>query len=1086
MSKAYDSVNFELFQKSLLRLQMPQQLINILSNLLFNRTNRVITNLGLTNFYSVKNGIDQGETITPLFWRIYYDPLITHISTHFSGYTLSTTWQPCLTYPSTNHLHTSISVLAYMDDTIWITQSKEELDKIINTATSFYNMANIQINPTKSTFISKQPSASISFLHSNLASIPIHQPFKFLGCWFTLNNKHTQQIKLIQDEAIQLANIANTKNITDKQITYIINTVIIPTTEYRIQNIVIPLSTCNKILGKYLTIAKHKSHLSRSTPNSTMLNHYLYNIHSLWDIQLQHHTSNFLNRINNPSTLGLTTQIRIQQLQNNLWSTTSIFHHPNPLIDGPNRHTTTFKIIQLFNSLNISISSNPNLSWPQTPSGGNLPLENIFSQHPKYHTFKQQLRHKNLLFLEQLCSADNKFLLDWSHLSPRLLHIPKGKKPAWFSFLEDSILSHTSNRTIIPSFQPSGHNLFAFQTNLISKSSKPWLLTSINNEIIIGQIRKTFHQSNTVSINHWQHNIDISHSSCFSLPPISCKPCPGCSLNSSRIANYCTLEVSSILSTQFLGRKSNNQLKLNANYIDLIQSATFKNPSYIPPPPSINIADSLVPTLFYNNSASNNLAQIATANNSYQHFTFYTDGSVKNFGTDQCTMGIGWAQIHNNSVTHNFSAQITNWPSSYKAELFAILSAISTLPRNSTVDIYTDSQSIISKYNKLIQSPYFTSKYFKFNSWPIWHTLLNSLKAYNINLTFHKVQAHTNDIFNNLADFLANNHASSPILTLNYSNLHNPYFFLKWKNYSIDSPARYFIKKICKAKTIAMWSSQKRNQEWSHFSHHIDWNSTWLYFNNNQKSSSNFTNLKLNHLKSFKVKILLNNLPTHFYFHSIFPNLFLSSNCFQCNLPDSSSHWYTCSSHNSLTQIINSCISETISKFNLNLSTLELNYLKHTISSHPSFSPHPSPLYPYSLHSTLKDLIPIPLIQSVQTFDLSYSLASQLIIQTLLKISNQLYDQIWKTYCINFSTWKRAHQISSNFSHTQSPHPYPRTLTRTRNNFTYNCPCNTPDQLHSDPNTCPPSGLANRKFDSWSTMWIQYNTSINYILTIQI
>ena len=68
-------------------------------------------------------------------------------------------------------------------------------------------------------------------------------------------------------------------------------------------------------------------------------------------------------------------------------------------------------------------------------------------------------------------------------------------------------------------------------------------------------------------------------------------------------------------------------------------------------------------------------------------------------------MGIGWAQIHNNSVTHNFSAQITNWPSSYKAELFAILSAISTLPRNSTVDIYTDSQSIISKFTNLFKAP---------------------------------------------------------------------------------------------------------------------------------------------------------------------------------------------------------------------------------------------------------------------------------------------------------------------------------------------------------------------------------------------
>ena len=67
MSKAYDSVNFDLFYKSLARIQMPTQLINILTNLLFDRHNRVITNLGLTNFYSVKNSIGQEETITFLF-----------------------------------------------------------------------------------------------------------------------------------------------------------------------------------------------------------------------------------------------------------------------------------------------------------------------------------------------------------------------------------------------------------------------------------------------------------------------------------------------------------------------------------------------------------------------------------------------------------------------------------------------------------------------------------------------------------------------------------------------------------------------------------------------------------------------------------------------------------------------------------------------------------------------------------------------------------------------------------------------------------------------------------------------------------
>ena len=34
-----------------------------------------------------------------------------------------------------------------MDDTLWIAQSKTELEQIINIATSFYQMADIQVNP---------------------------------------------------------------------------------------------------------------------------------------------------------------------------------------------------------------------------------------------------------------------------------------------------------------------------------------------------------------------------------------------------------------------------------------------------------------------------------------------------------------------------------------------------------------------------------------------------------------------------------------------------------------------------------------------------------------------------------------------------------------------------------------------------------------------------------------------------------------------------------------------------------------------------------------------------------------------------
>ena len=148
--------------------------------------------------------------------------------------------------------------------------------------------------------------------------------------------------------------------------------------------------------------------------------------------------------------------------------------------------------------------------------------------------------------------------------------------------------------------------------------------------------------------------------------------------------------------------------------------------------------------------------------------------------------------------------------------------------------------------------------------------------------------------------------------------------------------------------------------------------------------------------------MLLNILPTHAYFHNIYPYLFTSPNCFSCNNPDSSSHWYMCTSH-TLTQIINSTIHNTLSNYNLDLSSPQLNNLTYTISSHPAFHPQPSQLYPFSLHSTLKGLIPISLIKSLDPFDIPYSNASQLIIKLLLNIFDQLYNNIWIPYCINFS-----------------------------------------------------------------------------------
>ena len=188
-----------------------------------------------------------------------------------------------------------------------------------------------------------------------------------------------------------------------------------------------------------------------------------------------------------------------------------------------------------------------------------------------------------------------------------------------------------------------------------------------------------------------------------------------------------------------------------------------------------------------------------------------------------------------------------------------------------------------------------------------------------------------------MADSLAKQHTFSLSLNFQYTNIYNPFHILQWEQNLVELPTRHFVKNICKAHILAMWSSQKRNKEWAHINHYIDWKSTWLYLNHNQKPTSNFTSFKLNQSKTFKIKVLLNQLPTYFSYHNTYPTIFPNVNCFRCNFPDSHLHWLTCSNSSLIINIINSSIQHILSKADLNLSTSQLYELTYKIQNHPLF-----------------------------------------------------------------------------------------------------------------------------------------------------
>ena len=76
--------------------------------------------------------------------------------------------------------------MAYMDDSMWIAYTKNDLSKILNIADSFYHLTNIQVNLTKSVLITNTPTQpntkqNISYLDTTLNALDPNILFKYLG-----------------------------------------------------------------------------------------------------------------------------------------------------------------------------------------------------------------------------------------------------------------------------------------------------------------------------------------------------------------------------------------------------------------------------------------------------------------------------------------------------------------------------------------------------------------------------------------------------------------------------------------------------------------------------------------------------------------------------------------------------------------------------------------------------------------------------------------------------------------------------------------------------------------------------------------
>jgi exonuclease III/ribonuclease HI len=937
ISKAFDSINNNMLAKALHRIRVPEKIVTIIKNLLDNRENTVITAHGLTAPYKVKDGIDQGDTISPLLWRIFYDPLLQEIESTQEGYQLRVKWQTNIDKSYVQENTQKITGTAYMDDTTWYAYNKHNMQKTLDTTSEFFHLNDINLNEEKSALIcintpEEDETTGITINGHKILPKGKNEPTRILGVWICGSGKKKFQKALIKEKIITTTKILKWKTITDKQARYIINQVLFPRIEYLLNDMVLTERECNILNSPISKVFKQKAKLPSTTIDSLLYSPFGYRLFNLWDRQIAHHATRFFERINNNDTCANTTLIRLQQLQNEYWSTQSILCTKTPYWTSGKKTNLNKDILNILKVQGITFTSTCNFEVCTPISGTGTPIES-FMGYTWYNKHRTALRIRKVIYCEQIMTPNCKKTIRWQQIkSDRAV---KGSTPTWFKELSQEINTFLQNK-----LWPSGKNFIHNMPFEIfptpgkkgrEKKKSIWTATITNsNEPTLLKHKKSLTNGHVIC-NHMITNTNES--------PIF--KCTGCIHNNQLIRekyenqSQCLIEIETslltpipVLKTSVSSKQSPNPSpgrsspKENLNRIlispesitELIhEKTTIKNKMQ----PNRNLS---LPTIHLHKTAQNlqNIRTIlqvtdreATALNNKLSILepagklqIYTDGSVYQ-DTHHDRIGIGWIIYdENNNELSTYRAEARNTPSSTKAELLAILTAILATPQGKTITIFTDSKNAISNLNTLIlESKPHKKKTDTFTksspNYLITKTITNLIQNKHITAKFIKVKSHSGISGNEIADRLAKitpGEALRNIIDFNYKNVPFRKIITNWNQQPLDLPIKNLTKTIQKKKWTSKWRCQNRTEDWLNTEKckEINWHLTFQCIHPT-KITSTHTDFNDSTNRTFRLKTFFKELPTMEKVHTRRPDLYLSKMCVICKKKEESDlHPFIC------------------------------------------------------------------------------------------------------------------------------------------------------------------------------------------------
>ncbi|EXX57945.1 hypothetical protein RirG_202450 [Rhizophagus irregularis DAOM 197198w] len=552
---------------------------------------------------------------------------------------------------------------------------------------------------------------------------------KILGVWINLDLKTNYVFNQCKDIIKRYNKTISFKQITDLQMKYIYNHVIILCVDYKAQLLVWTNSQTEKLNSTCRYMFKRKASLPLTTSNSIIHSSLCYAIKDINTIQAQKQLSRLYNQVISKGMMKDIFEIDCKQLQSELLSNKSPLATWNiSQKDLQVKHCLLARVLALLYDNMLTIKSS-GVKVNQIQEGLLLIVKICTHKEIFSNGISKGLKGKNVYFVNQLMSSDGIRLLRYKDLKHRTKINTQGRIPSWFKFIETKLIEDPLKSKKVKTDYQLEYNIHSVNTKINNLKTKNWITT--------------FHDQ--------IENDQISPS--VQLPIL--KKCGGCEVKTNQIRNKrSNTKVRCIADINI-----ENCVKVNANsiqndryiadmaiYETLVQAEckycgkTSKNECIIE---KVNGLFKYIHPSDYRNA----LIEIANSLTQKTDIEIYTDGLMKNIATNKIMMGCAF--IISAPIKKSFNCKIADNPSSNKAELMAVILSLMTCPKAANIEIYSDSQWVVNTFDDL---NFLTIK---------------NIERSKVNYKSQsKVKAHSDCDYNKEADKLAKSGAEKNVLII--------------------------------------------------------------------------------------------------------------------------------------------------------------------------------------------------------------------------------------------------------------------------------------------------------------------------------